>query len=41
MTDLNYKPKARPKAAEPEEIMCGILAIAIWAWIILGIMAGC
>ena len=40
MIDLNYTPKRQPKQAEPEEILCGILAIAIWTAIIFGIMGG-
>ena len=40
MIDLNYKPKAQPKKAEPEEILCGIMAVAIWIGIIFGIMGG-
>lgn len=40
MIDLNYHPKKQPKCAEPEEILCGILAIAIWTAIIFGIMGG-
>ena len=40
MIDLSYHRKERPKRTEPEEILCGILAIAIWTIIIFGIMAG-
>ena len=40
MIDLSYKPKPQPKKAQPEEILCGILAIAIWTAIIFGIMGG-
>ena len=38
MIDLNYVPKNRDKAWEPEEIACAIIAIVIWAVIILGIV---
>ena len=40
MIDMNYTPKRQPKKAEPEEILCGILAVAIWIAIIFGIMGG-
>jgi len=40
MIDLSYRPKRQPKRAEPEEILCGILAVAIWTLIIFGIMGG-
>lgn len=40
MIDLNYTPKRQPKQAEPEEIVCGILATVIWLAILFGIMGG-
>ena len=40
MIDLSYKPMRQPKRAEPEEILCGILAIVLWTVIIFGIMGG-
>lgn len=43
MIDLSRNQKSdirNQKAAEPEEILCGILAVAIWTAIIFGIMAG-
>ena len=41
MIDLSYKPRKQPKRTEPEEIICGIVAAALWIGIIFGIMAGC
>jgi len=38
MIDLNMKPKQKPETWEPEEIVCAILAIAIW--VSLSIMLG-
>ena len=40
MIDLSCKPKPREQHAEPEEIVCGILATVIWLGILIGIMGG-
>ena len=40
MIDLNRTLKPQPKQAEPEEILCGILAVVLWTAIIFGIMGG-
>ena len=38
MIDLSYKPRKQAKSWEPEEIACAVIAIAIWAFILIGIM---
>ena len=38
MIDLNLKPKPKRESIQPEEIVMGFIAAAIWLPIILGIV---
>jgi len=38
MIDLSYKPKKQRESIQPEEIIMGFIAAAIWLPIILGIV---
>ena len=41
MIDLNRKATPKPDKAQPEEILCGILAVAIWVIIMVGWIGAC
>lgn len=38
MIDLSYKPKQKRESIQPEEIVMGFVAAAIWLTIVLGIV---